>query len=248
MVNVRRAVIINARIKTRCAARQGGEEAHRQRVRARDVLHGQDDASPAHDMANAALNMGMTRLTRTTTTAQPHMNSGIPVGYRRDPTRSRNGKRPEKRFHTPLDIVDGAARIWITSSAASTPAERMGPVPEGLSSPGLVGGGFSFIPSSSFRFQFSVFSGSCRLTLPAMKVAARSSWIYKGGPRRSMRMTRRFAASPPRRSLSHFIGEYGRCARIAGSAPDSSASELVCGGRGDDLKAAVASCRPASRC
>jgi hypothetical protein len=47
--------------------------------------------------------------------------------------RARRVEHPRFRFHPPLDIVDGAARIVDPDHRpASTPAPRLGPVPEGL--------------------------------------------------------------------------------------------------------------------
>ena len=57
-----------------------------------------------------------------------------------DPVEIAARKTAEHRFHPPLDIVDGAARIVDPIIAASTPAARVGPVPQGLPADALVSG------------------------------------------------------------------------------------------------------------
>ena len=82
---------------------------------------------PHTNMAKAALNM-MTRTSATDYYGDGiHMNS-VDTGWvtDEDPVEIAARKTVEQRFHPPLDIVDGAARILTRSSAGSTRASMCG--------------------------------------------------------------------------------------------------------------------------
>ena len=96
---------------------------------------------PHTNMAKAALNM-MTRTSAADYHADGiHMNS-VDTGWvtDEDPARRSPSARPrEHRFHPPLDIVDGAARIVDPIiDGFNTGDARLGPVPQGLPPDGLV--------------------------------------------------------------------------------------------------------------
>ena len=95
---------------------------------------------PHTNMAKAALNM-MTRTSATDYHADGiHMNS-VDTGWvtDEDPVEIAARKTAEHRFHPPLDIVDGAARIVDPIiDGFNTGDARVGPVPEGLPPDGLV--------------------------------------------------------------------------------------------------------------
>ena len=84
---------------------------------------------PHTNMAKAALNM----MTRTAAADYHgdgiHMNS-VDTGWvtDEDPVEIAARKTTEQRFHPPLDIVDGAARILIRSSPGSTPGIMCGDI------------------------------------------------------------------------------------------------------------------------
>ena len=95
---------------------------------------------PHTNMAKAALNM----MTRTSATDYHHdgihMNS-VDTGWvtDEDPVEIAARKTAEHRFHPPLDIVDGAARILDPIiSGFNTGHPHVGPVPEGLPADRLV--------------------------------------------------------------------------------------------------------------
>ena len=91
-------------------------------------------------MAKAALNM-MTRTSATDYQADGiHMNS-VDTGWvtDEDPAEIAARKTAEHRFHPPLDIVDGAARIVDPDHRRDQHRRaRVGAVPEGLPADGLV--------------------------------------------------------------------------------------------------------------
>ena len=96
---------------------------------------------PHTNMAKAALNM-MTRTSAADYQADGiHMNS-VDTGWVTDEdpvARSPSSKTAEHRFHPPLDIVDGAARIVDPIIAGfNTGDPRLGPVPQGLPADRLV--------------------------------------------------------------------------------------------------------------
>ena len=95
---------------------------------------------PHTNMAKAALNM----MTRTSATdyhdAGINMNS-VDTGWvsDEDPVAIAEAKTAEHRFHPPLDIVDGAARIVDPIiDGLNTGDPHLGPVPEGLRADRLV--------------------------------------------------------------------------------------------------------------
>ena len=96
---------------------------------------------PHTNMAKAALNM-MTRTAATDYHADGiHMNS-VDTGWvtDEDPAEIAARKVAEHRFHPPLDIVDGAARIVDPIISGINTGEHVwGQVPEGLPADGLVG-------------------------------------------------------------------------------------------------------------
>ncbi len=95
---------------------------------------------PHTNMAKAALNM-MTRTSAADYHADGiHMNS-VDTGWvtDEDPAQIAARKMAEHRFHPPLDIVDGAARIVDPIIAGfNTGTPRLGQVPEGLPADRLV--------------------------------------------------------------------------------------------------------------
>jgi NAD(P)-dependent dehydrogenase (short-subunit alcohol dehydrogenase family) len=114
LVNAVAPFILNARLKP-LMTRFPGQDKHIVNVSA---MEGQfyrafkTDKHPHTNMAKAALNM----LTRTS--APDYVQSGIHMNAvdtgwvsDEDPTAIAERKREEHRFHPPLDIVDGAARI-----------------------------------------------------------------------------------------------------------------------------------------
>jgi NAD(P)-dependent dehydrogenase (short-subunit alcohol dehydrogenase family) len=82
---------------------------------------------PHTNMAKAALNM-MTRTSAADYHARrhPHERGGHRLGDRRGSGPDRRAQAPGARFHPPLDIVDGAARIVDPIITASTPASTCG--------------------------------------------------------------------------------------------------------------------------
>ena len=95
---------------------------------------------PHTNMAKAALNM-MTRTSAADYHADGiHMNS-VDTGWvsDEDPVQIAEQKTAEHRFHPPLDIVDGAARIVDPIiDGTNTGDARLGPVPQGLPAHRLV--------------------------------------------------------------------------------------------------------------
>jgi len=114
LVNVVAPFVINARLRPLMEATPG---AHKHVVNV-SAVEGQfyrrfkTTRHPHTNMAKAALNM----MTRTSAadyqTVGIHMNA-VDTGWvsDEDPLEKANEKRAEHRFHPPLDIVDGAARI-----------------------------------------------------------------------------------------------------------------------------------------
>ncbi len=114
LVNAVAPFVINARLRPLMEATPG---AHKHVVNV-SAVEGQfyrrfkTTKHPHTNMAKAALNM-MTRTSATDFHASGiHMNS-VDTGWvsDEDPVDKANEKRAEHRFHPPLDIVDGAARI-----------------------------------------------------------------------------------------------------------------------------------------
>jgi NAD(P)-dependent dehydrogenase (short-subunit alcohol dehydrogenase family) len=114
LVNAVAPFVINARLRPLMEATPG---SHKHVVNV-SAVEGQfyrrfkTTRHPHTNMAKAALNM-MTRTSATDYRASGiHMNS-VDTGWvsDEDPVAKANEKRAEHRFHPPLDIVDGAARI-----------------------------------------------------------------------------------------------------------------------------------------
>jgi NAD(P)-dependent dehydrogenase (short-subunit alcohol dehydrogenase family) len=114
LVNAVAPFVLNARLKP-LMTRTPGRDKHIVNVSA---VEGQfyrkwkTTKHPHTNMAKAALNM-MTRTSATDYYADGiHMNS-VDTGWvtDEDPVAIAESKRAEHRFHPPLDIVDGAARI-----------------------------------------------------------------------------------------------------------------------------------------
>ena len=123
---------------------------------------------PHTNMAKAALNM----MTRTAATDYfndgIHMNS-VDTGWvtDEDPIEIAMRKTAEQRFHPPLDIVDGGARIVAPIiTGFNTGHPRVGAVPEGLQADGLVG-------ASDGSSNWSVRCGRFRSSLPGWMWAGR---------------------------------------------------------------------------
>ena len=142
LVNAIAPFLFNARLKP-LMLRAPGRDKHIVNVSAVEGQFYRPSKTTRHphtNMAKAALNM----MTRTAATDYYndgiHMNS-VDTGWVTDEDAAGIAARKvvEQRFHPPLDVVDGGARIVAPIiTGFNTGTTRVGPVPEGLPSDGLV--------------------------------------------------------------------------------------------------------------
>ena len=143
LVNAVAPFIINARLKPLMLRTPGARQAHRQRVGGGGAVlpQLQDHPASAHEHGEGGAQHDDAHRRRPTTTDDGiHMNS-VDTGWvtDEDPAEIAARKTAEQRFHPPLDIVDGAARIVDPIiSGFNTGDARLGTVPEGLRADGLV--------------------------------------------------------------------------------------------------------------
>jgi NAD(P)-dependent dehydrogenase (short-subunit alcohol dehydrogenase family) len=140
LVNAVAPFVFNARLKP-LMLRTPGRDKHIVNVSAMEGQFYRNFKTTRHphtNMAKAALNM----MTRTSATDYQvdgiHMNS-VDTGWitDEDPVEIAARKVVEHRFHPPLDIVDGAARILDHLGSQHRPP-CVGPIPQGLPADRLV--------------------------------------------------------------------------------------------------------------
>ena len=114
LVNAVAPFILNARLKPLMLAHARARQAHRQRLGGGGAVLPavQDDPAPAHQHGQGGAQHDDAHLGhRLRTRRHPHEQRRHRLGHRRGPAALAERKIAEQRFHPPLDIVDGAARI-----------------------------------------------------------------------------------------------------------------------------------------